>query len=143
MSVKTLVKNAMRIPQSLGIYKYDPYFLMTRYYKNCDRKDLYNYLYNSPYEFEDGRKKYHVYEDNKSKVSFIEWLPFSNTDYHNHPHETSFIVIEGLLKEKVYLPHGNIENILFPSNSSRLTIDQYHMVSSIDFRAISLHIDIF
>lgn len=143
MSVRNLLKTAMRIPESMGIYKYDPYFLMTKYYKHLDRGDLYDYLYNNPYVFEDGRKKFNVYEDYKSKVSFIEWLPFSYTDCHNHPHETSFIVLEGLLKERVFLPHGDVENILFPSDSSKLTKDEFHMVGSIDFRAISLHIDIY
>ena len=143
MSVRNLVKTAMRIPQTSGMYKYDPYFLMTKYCKHLDRRDLYDYLYNNPYVFEDGRKKFHVYEDYRSKISFIEWLPFSHTDCHNHPHETSFIVLEGLLKERVFLPHGDVENILFPSDSSKITKDEYHMVGSIDFRAISLHIDIF
>ena len=143
MTVRNLVKSAMLIPENMGIYRFDPYSLMTKYYKSHDKKDLYNFLYNNPYKFENGRKKFHVYEDHKSKISFIEWMPFSFTDCHNHPHETSFIVMEGLIKEKVYLPHGNVENILFPSNSSRLTIEEYHMVQSLDFKAITLHVDIF
>ena len=143
MTVRNLVKSAMLIPESMGIYKFDPYRLMTRYQKNCDKHDLYDFLYNNPYKFVDGRKKYNVYRDHKTKIFFIEWLPFSFTDCHKHQHQTSFIVLEGLLKEKVYLPHGNIENILFPSNSSKLTEEEYHMVSSMEFNAISLHVDIF
>lgn len=143
MTVRNLVKSAMLIPESIGVYKFDPHMLMIRYHKNCDKRDLYDFLYNNPYKFVNGRKKYNVYKDHKTKISFIEWLPFSWTDCHKHQHQTSFIVLEGLLKEKVYLPRGNIENVLFPSNSSKLTKEEYHKISSMECNAISLHVDIF
>tara|TARA_Y100000592_G_scaffold96586_1_gene165351 strand:- start:91 stop:522 length:432 start_codon:yes stop_codon:yes gene_type:complete len=143
MSVRNLIKTASLIPQSKGIHKFDPYQLLLSYYKSYDKTDMYNFFRNSDYDFEDGRNKYHIYEDHKSKLYFIEWLPFSSTDIHNHPHQTSFMLLQGLLKENVYLENNKFENILFESNSSKLTENEYHKVESLYFKSITLHIDIF
>jgi len=143
MSVRSLVKSAILIPNSIGIYKFDPYRLMTNYHNNCDKSDLKEFLYNNPYKFIDGRKKYKIYKDHKTEFYFIDWLPYSVIERHNHNHQTSFILIEGSLKERVYSPNGDIENTLFASNYSQLTGKEYHMIQSIELGAISLHVDIF